>query len=261
MFDGVEVLDFAGPFEVFGVAGVDQSLYEVFTVAETDRPVVTRNMLSINPDYTFESMPSADVLVVPGGYGTRREKHNPTVLKFIKEKAAAAHVVLSVCSGALLLAKAGLLNGLKATTHHGALAELAADEPNCRLCPDARVVDNGKIVVSAGISMGIEAALYTVARHHGLPLACATADYMEYDWKYQSVDGKHVVRSDPGEYTVAAYQDINGNEKLDTNLIGIPKEPNAISNDAPARFGPPRYEDAKFTVGKDNLQITVTLGD
>jgi uncharacterized protein (DUF2141 family) len=65
----------------------------------------------------------------------------------------------------------------------------------------------------------------------------------------------------PGEYTVTAYQDINGNGKLDSNFIGIPKEPNAISNDTPARFGPPRYEDAKFTVGKDNLQITVTLGD
>lgn len=194
MFDGVEVLDFAGPFEVFGVAGIGLSLYQVFTVAETARPVMAKNMLSINPDHTFDSMPHADVLVIPGGYGTRRERRNPAVLRFIRDKAAEAHVVLSVCSGALLLAKAGLLKGLHATTHHGALSELLEDEPDCHLCPGARVVDNGKLVLSAGISTGIEAALYTVAKHHGLELARATAHYMEYDWRHQLVDGTHVVR-------------------------------------------------------------------
>jgi transcriptional regulator GlxA family with amidase domain len=194
IFDGVEVLDFAGPFEVFGVAGGEEPLYKVFTVAEARGPVHARNDLSINPDFTFDSMPNVDILVLPGGYGTRREKHNPHVMSFIRDKAAAADVVVSVCSGALLLAKAGLLKGLSATSHRGALAELAADEPDCIVLPSARVVDNGKFIVSAGISMGIEAALYTVARGHGITLARATADYMEYEWHHQYVDGLNVVR-------------------------------------------------------------------
>lgn len=195
LFDDVEVLDFAGPYEVFGVAGGSQRLYDVFTVAQFARPIYARNKLSINPDYAFEQMPQADVLVLPGGFGTRREKHNATVLEFVRDRAAAAQSVLSVCSGALLLAKAGLLRGQHATTHRDALAELALDEPTCKVLPRARVVDNGKLVVSAGIAMGIEGALYTVAKHHGQALAAATADYMEYDWIHRAVDGHHVVRT------------------------------------------------------------------
>lgn len=193
IFDDVEVLDFAGPFEVFGVAGGADRLYDVFTVAEFARPVIARNKLSINPTYCFEKMPAADILVVPGGYGTRREKNSATMLAFVRERAAAAQTVLSVCSGALLLAKAGLLCGLHGTTHRGALAELAADEPSCSLLPRARVVDNGKFILSAGVAMGIDAALYTVGKHHGLSLAAATADYMEYDWIYRTADGVRIV--------------------------------------------------------------------
>lgn len=199
IFNDVEVLDFAGPFEVFGVTGGrgKRPLYDVFTVAQSLRPVMARNRLGINPDYSFETMPDADVLVVPGGFGTRREKRNPSVLRFLSERVAAAHSVVSICSGALMLAKAGLLSGLHATTHRGALEELALDAPDCTIWPEARVVDNGKIVVSAGISMGIEASLYTVAKHHGQAQAIETARYMEYDWNYQVVDGKHVLM--PGQ--------------------------------------------------------------
>jgi transcriptional regulator GlxA family with amidase domain len=117
----------------------------------------------------------------------------PSVLRFLQERVAAARSVVSICSGALMLAKAGLLSGLHATTHHDALEELALDAPDCTIWPEARVVDNGKIVVSAGISMGIEASLYTVAKHHGLAQALETARYMEYDWNYQFVDGRHIV--------------------------------------------------------------------
>ncbi|MEC5162098.1 MULTISPECIES: DJ-1/PfpI family protein [unclassified Janthinobacterium] len=195
IFNDVEVLDFAGPFEVFGVTGGrgKRPLYDVFTVAQSLRPVMARNQLSINPDYSFETMPDADVFVVPGGFGTRREKRNPSVLRFLEERVAAARSVVSICSGALMLAKAGLLDGLHATTHRGALEELALDAPDCTIWPEARVVDNGKIVVSAGISMGIEASLYTVAKHHGQAQALETARYMEYDWQHHAVDGKHVV--------------------------------------------------------------------
>ena len=196
LFDDVEVLDFAGPFEVFGVAGGSERLYDVFTVAQFARPIIARNQLSINPDYAFDQMPQADVLVLPGGFGTRREKNNEAVLEFVRKRTAAAENVVSVCSGALLLAKAGLLAGQYATTHGGALAELALDEPTCKILPGARVVDNGKLVVSAGIAMGIEASLYTVAKHHGQGLASATAEYMEYDWIYRAVDGHRVVRTE-----------------------------------------------------------------
>lgn len=187
LFDEVEVLDFAGPFEVFGVAGGADGLYRVITVAESAGPVLARNMLSVIPSYDFASMPHADILVIPGGYGTRRERLRPEMLAFIRDKAAAAELVLSVCTGALLLAKAGLLAGLHATTHRGALAELAIDEPYCVVLPSARVVDNGKVILSAGISMGIEASLHIVARQHGAAVADATAAYMEYDWNVRQV--------------------------------------------------------------------------
>ena len=197
IFDNVEVLDFAGPFEVFGVTGGrdNKRLYDVFTVAQFPRPVMARNNLSINPDYTFDTMPDADVFVIPGGSGTRRLKHSKSVLQFIRQQAEVAGDVLSVCSGALLLAKAGLLRGLDATTHRGAVDELAGDEPTCTVWPNARVVDNGKIVTSAGISMGIDAALYTVAKHHGRDQARETAAYMEYDWHHQIADGAHIICS------------------------------------------------------------------
>lgn len=196
IFDSVEVLDFAGPFEVFGVAGDrnHKGLYDVFTVAQFAQPVIARNSLSVNPDYTFDTMPHADVLVIPGGFGSRRQKQCRPVLEFVRERAHAAETVLSVCSGALILAKAGLLQGLHATTHRGAIAELALDEPDCTVLPDARVVDNGKIVTSAGISMGIDAALYLVARHYGHEEALETSTYMEYDWHHRTVDSQHIVR-------------------------------------------------------------------
>lgn len=199
LFDNVEVMDFAGPFEVFAVTGQrnGQAPFDVFTVARQNRPVLARNNLSINPDYGFRDCPTPDILVVPGGFGTRREKHNDTVLDFVRSTSASAEKVLSVCTGALLLAGAGLLDGLQATTHHGALAELAADAPSTEVLPEARVVDNGKFVLSAGISAGIDAALHVVADLCGVEQAGETAAYMEYDWRFRAVDGTAVVRHRP----------------------------------------------------------------
>ena len=196
MFDNVEVMDFAGPFEVFGISGQREgkNLFDVYTVARESKPVIARNNLSINPSYNFRDCPKADILVVPGGFGARREAHNPSVLDFIKEHTEQAERVLSVCTGALLLAKAGLLHGLHVTTHRGAHADLGSDAPTAKVLKNARVVDNGKIVLSAGISAGIDAALYIVADLHGIDQALETADYMEYDWRYRSVDGSSVVR-------------------------------------------------------------------
>ncbi len=184
IFDEVEVLDFCGPFEVFSVTGKREGLspFNVFTVAETDRPVIARNGLSVNPAYTVSDCPDPHILIVPGGYGTRREMENEALLAWIGRRAVAAELVLSVCTGALLLAKAGLLDGLSATTHHDAIGLLRDIAPHTRVLDSHRVVDNGKVILSAGISAGLDMSLHVVGRLLGLHQANETAAYMEYDW-------------------------------------------------------------------------------
>src|SRR4051812_1158922 len=121
IFDDVEVLDFCGPFEVFTVASrfTDPPAFNVLTVAERAGPVLTRGGLSVNAHRRLADCPTPDLLLVPGGQGTRREMHNPALVDWIKRASVQAELVLSVCTGALLWAKAGLLAGLEATTHHG----------------------------------------------------------------------------------------------------------------------------------------------
>jgi transcriptional regulator GlxA family with amidase domain len=185
LFPEVEVLDFAGPFEVFGVTGAPSPWrpFEVYTVAESRDPVLARNGLSINPAYSIADCPPPEIIVVPGGRGTRMAMHNTALLSWIAAHAAKPALTLSVCTGSLMLAKAGLLEGKAATTHHSAFGELREVAPNTVIHEDRRVVDNGLIVTSAGISAGIDMALHVVARLHGLEVARQTAAYMEYDWR------------------------------------------------------------------------------
>ena len=186
IFDDVEVLDFAGPFEVFGVTRLEDGSapFNVFTVAETSAPVSARNGLSVNPAYSLDTCPSIDILLVPGGRGTRPLVHNARIIAWIQQQAAPAELVLSVCTGALLLGKAGLLDGLAATTYHTAFDELRAVAPNTEQRPGERWVDNGKVVTSAGVSAGIDMALHIVGRLLGPVQADNTARYMEYEhWK------------------------------------------------------------------------------
>jgi transcriptional regulator GlxA family with amidase domain len=185
LFDEVEVLDFCGPFEVFSVTGKRQQLtpFEVSTVSEEGKAVTARAGLSINPAYSFRNCPQADILLVPGGMGTRREMNNPKMLHWLRCRAEGAELILSVCSGALLLGKAGLLNGLKATTHHGAIDELRSIHPGILVDNHERFVDNGRVIVSAGISAGIDMSLHVVARLLGMEQALETAGYMEYEWR------------------------------------------------------------------------------
>ncbi len=185
IFDEVEVLDFCGPFEVFSVTGrrKDLTLFNVYTVAEKEQPVLARNRLSVNPGYAIRDCPQPDILVVPGGLGTRKEMYNPILIDWIKGCSQKAELVLSVCTGALLLAKAGLLEGLAATTHHGAIELLKEVAPHTTIHASQRIVDNGRIVVSAGISAGIDMSLHVVAKLLGKEQALDTAQYMEYDWK------------------------------------------------------------------------------
>lgn len=186
IFDDVEVLDFCGPFEVFAVsrdrADGKTPLFNVYTVAETDGPVIARNGLSVNPAYTLENCPPPDIFLVPGGQGTRVEMHNETLLTWIKSQAEKAEQVLSVCTGAFLLANARLLDGLGATTYHTAFDKLQELAPTATLYRDKRFVDNGHVVTSAGISAGIDMSLYIVAKLHGIEQARYTAQRMEYHW-------------------------------------------------------------------------------
>jgi transcriptional regulator GlxA family with amidase domain len=185
IFDDVEVLDFCGPFEVFAVTGNTQSTrpFHVYTIAEKPGPIIARNGLSVNPNYTLAECPAPDILLVPGGQGTRREMHNTNLTNWIREQAEPAELVLSVCTGALLLAGAGLLDNLEATTHHNALELLREVAPNTRVDETKRFVDNGKIVLSAGISAGIDMSLHIVERLLGHEEAVKTAWHMEYDWR------------------------------------------------------------------------------
>ncbi|MFD2933976.1 DJ-1/PfpI family protein [Spirosoma flavum] len=195
LFNEIEVLDFAGPFEVFGVTGKQagqEPPFLVFTVAERG-PIFARNGLCITPTYLLNDHPKANIVVVPGGggihsdgtpYGSRREMDNAVVLNWIRRSNESAELVLSVCTGALLLAKAGLLENLSATTHYSAANSLAQMAPQTTVLPAERYIDNGRIITSAGISAGIDMSLYVVSKLLGKPVADETARYMQYDyWK------------------------------------------------------------------------------
>jgi transcriptional regulator GlxA family with amidase domain len=175
VFDEVEVLDFAGPFEVFSVS---KAGYNVVTVG-TKPEIRARNNLVVRPTLALSDPIEPRVLVIPGGWGTRIEMRNEAVLSWIRANAAKSEIVFSVCTGALLLAAAGLLRDLTATTHHGALEELRQAEPRCQVT-DRRIVDNGKIVTAAGISSGIDGAFHILSRLAGMDVAIETARYMEY---------------------------------------------------------------------------------
>ncbi len=189
LFDDVEVLDFAGPFEVFsrtrltpGLASRrsdDDAPFRVFTVAERVAPITATGGLVVTPTYDFSTAPTIDLLVVPGGWGTRPLLHHGPVLDWIRATATRARLVTSVCSGALLLAEAGLLAGKRATTHWGALDALAEIDASIAVMRDARVVHDG-VITSAGISAGIDMALEVVEALHGASVADDTARYMEY---------------------------------------------------------------------------------
>jgi transcriptional regulator GlxA family with amidase domain len=189
IFDGVEVLDFAGPFEVFSrtrlAPGVesrrseDSAPFQVFTVAKSEVPVSATGDLRVIPRYAFASAPKIDLLVVPGGFGTRVLLHDPETLEWIRRAANAARQVTSVCTGSLLLAKAGLLQGRRATTHWAALDQLESLESGALVERELRVVDDG-IISSAGVASGIDMAFYVVERLFGADVANETARYIEY---------------------------------------------------------------------------------
>ncbi|MFP5286760.1 MAG: DJ-1/PfpI family protein [Thermoanaerobaculia bacterium] len=189
IFDNVEVLDFAGPFEVFSrtrtVPGPesrrsdDSAPFHVFTVAKSKDPVTATGGLVVVPHHDFADAPRIDLLVVPGGFGTRPLLHDEETLEWIRHTAAAARQVTSVCTGSLLLGKAGLLEGKRATTHWAALDLLESLGTGAEVQRELRVVDDG-VITSAGVASGIDMAFYVVERVCGKEVADATARYIEY---------------------------------------------------------------------------------
>lgn len=192
IFDRVEVLDFAGPFEVFSRTrlepGVDArrtddaAPFEVFTVAKTTHPVMATGGLRVMPHYGFEDVPAIDLLVIPGGFGARDLLEDEPTLQWIEQQAQKATYMTSVCTGALLLAKVGLLRDKRATTHWGALDHLAKLDPTIRVERDQRIVSDG-VVTSAGVSAGIDMAFSMVAKICSPTVANETAKYIEYPWR------------------------------------------------------------------------------
>ena len=188
VFDDVEVLDFCGPFEVFSSARTpgdvsDESrLFDVKIIAEERRVVTCRGGMLVLPHETTVSGPPLDILVVPGGRGTRRERFNDRLLDWIAEQAHHTELTTSVCTGAFLLAQRGLLDGLRATTHWGSIQRMREQYPQVRVIEGVRVVDEGHVITSAGVSAGIDMSLHVIARLHGESIASQTARGMEYEW-------------------------------------------------------------------------------
>lgn len=189
LFPDAEVLDFAGPYEVFTTASrvfmrENPSRLEpftVFTVAREAGTVKGRAGLVVQPDYTFANHPPIDVLLIAGGVVTA-ELDTPEVIAWVAATSARAALTASVCTGAFLLAEADLLDGLSATTHWEDIADLQAGYPMISVVADQRWVDEGSIVTSAGISAGIDMSLHLVERLAGRELALLTARQMDFDW-------------------------------------------------------------------------------
>jgi transcriptional regulator GlxA family with amidase domain len=187
IFGDVEVLDFCGPFEVFSATRLNEekrreepSPFKVFLVAETKNLIVTTGGMKIAPDYSLDDCPSLDILVVPGGWGTRKEMNNAPLLSWIAERAKKVETLASVCTGSLLLGKAGLLEGKRATTHWRSLDWMSELFPKTKVEKGLHFVEDENLITSAGISAGIDMALKVVARYFGESVARATAKHIEY---------------------------------------------------------------------------------
>ncbi len=180
IFNGVEIIDYTGPYEIFGAADFD-----VYTVGETREPVTTAMGMTVVPKYAFADAPQPDVLVVPGG-GIRAARDSQPTLKWVRDVTARAQHTMSVCNGAFILASAGLLDGLTATTTASRIDELAREYPKTKVVNDQRFVDNGKIITAAGLSSGIDGALHVIAAMKGKGMAQLAALSEEYDWRPDS---------------------------------------------------------------------------
>jgi transcriptional regulator GlxA family with amidase domain len=191
--EGVQLLDFSGPSEVFSdVIANGRHAYNVYTVAPSQDEILSQGFLKVKPQYSIANCPKPDIVLLPGG-DTGRPLADKAVIEWIKKSSLTAKYMVSVCTGALLLAEAGLLNGKQATTHTCCWGELEKYK-DIKVVRNVRFIDNGNVITTEGISAGIDGALYLVEKINGLEAANATARYMMYDWKRDEIE-KIVVKN------------------------------------------------------------------
>ncbi|HZV69356.1 MAG TPA: DJ-1/PfpI family protein [Saprospiraceae bacterium] len=186
LYDGVEILDFAGPTEVFSAT----KDFNVYTVSVDGKDILSQRLVTVKPQYSIDKAPDPDIIVFPGG-SSGASSNDPKVLSWIKTTVAGGSTMMSVCTGAFILANAHLLDNLQTTTHYSSLTDLQKTVPSANVLEKTRFVDNGNVITTAGVSAGIDGALHLVARIKGIETAKATAHYMEYD-KWNPGDGKIV---------------------------------------------------------------------
>lgn len=185
LFNEVEVLDFAGPFEVFSVTTLpetNEKPFNVITISEKGEAIIARNGLKIQPDFGFAAHPHLDVVIVPGGYGAEQiEIKNQNVISWIQKQYSEAEFLMSVCTGAFLLARAGILDGQRATTHWMDLDRLEREFPKVSVQRGIKFVDEGSLMTSGGISAGMDLSFHLISKLYGQEIAAQTAKRMEYD--------------------------------------------------------------------------------
>lgn len=188
IYDGAEVLDFSGPFEVFSVASrfLDEaSTFDVFLISLNDSPIIARGGYSVNPSYTISNHPALDVLLVVGGVHTK-EMEKKNVISWISAQNKEVKIIASVCTGAFLLAKAGVITSQSVTTHWEDIGDLRKEFPSLDVIENVRWLDNGRLITSAGISAGIDMSLHLVSKLQNEELAIKTAKQMDFSWTKNS---------------------------------------------------------------------------
>lgn len=194
IFDNVEVLDFCGPFEVFSVTRLNEakrltttSPFDVKIIAPSKDIITTVGNMKVVPDFDYESTPNLDILIIAGGMGTRKLMYDEKMLNFVRSMSKKVELLASVCTGSLILANAKLLENKSATTHFKSLDRLKDEFQNINVCYDKNFIEDGKIISSAGISAGIDMALYIVEKYFGKDIAKNTAKHMEYSYNETNV--------------------------------------------------------------------------
>jgi len=198
LYEGVELLDFAGPGEVFAAAarigGDDAPAFHVYTVGRKKAALTSEGFVQIVPEFSIDDAPRPDLVVFPGG-GVRGILGDRALMAWAKSAVDSAEVAVSVCNGAFVLGSLGALDGKTVTTHFGSLSQLRSSYPKANVQEGRRFVDNGKIVTTAGVSAGIDGALHVVARLLGRSVADETARYMEYRWTPEPYLARNYVSS------------------------------------------------------------------
>jgi len=252
VYDDVEILDFAGPMEVFTSAG--GGAFRVFTVAATRDPVLSMGVLTIRPDYSIEDSPTPDILVVPGG-DSRGFSRSAPGMAWVKKVAAHNELSMSVCSGASILAQLGFLDGRAATTHWAAVPRMRSAFPRVQVQTGVRFVDTGRIVTTAGVSAGIDGALHVVQRLLGDDVAWETARYMQYLWEPE--ESAKLSRSAKEALRALVFNETElANRLLTTAVAASPKDALLVSRLGRAQLLAGRSKEALST-----LEKAVALGE